>query len=108
MKYLFKVKKSQIILLVLYSLSNTLFTLGILYIINSAFAGAAPFGKNVTIPVYFLIVIASYVLNVGFQKSIIHYCFDFLYESEILLAEKLLKIKVQKLNAIGTERIFNT
>lgn len=103
---LFKVSTKQIICLLLYAISNTLLSFGIILIINNALAGNKAFLKDYTGLIFIAFVIYTYLLNIVFQKQLNQYSFGLLYDNEKRLFGKMLQISLNVLEKLGSQRFF--
>lgn len=101
-----KINLNKILLLIFYSLVNTLLTLGIIYILNVAITDENFKSKNYLIITFFSFIVYSYLLNLFFQKKIIDYTYNFVYDNELFLAKKLQSSSLKQLETLGTERIY--
>ena len=103
---MFKINLNKILLLIFYSLINTLLTLGIMYILNIAIIDENFNSKQYLIIIFFSFIVYSYLLNLFFQKKIIDYTYNFVYDNELFLAKKLQNSSLKQLENLGTERIY--
>ncbi|MCD9574051.1 cyclic peptide export ABC transporter [Flavobacterium soyae] len=101
-----KINLNKILLLIFYSLVNTLLTLGIIYILNVAITDENFKSKNYLRITFFSFIVYSYLLNLFFQKKIIDYTYNFVYDNELILAKKLQSSSLKQLETLGTERIY--
>lgn len=103
---MFKLKFSQVIYLVLYSIPNTILSFGIIYIMNSVISGKEGFLTDYMGLVFVSIVIYTYLLNVFFQKGINKYSFEILYENEKRIFDKILTAPLKTLERMGSQRFY--
>lgn len=103
---MFKLKFSQVIYLILYSVPNTLLSFGIIYIMNNVISGNQNFLTDYIGLVFVAIVIYTYLLNIIFQKAINKYSFGILYENEKVIFDKILKAPLITLEKIGSQRFY--
>ena len=104
---MFKLKFSQVIYLILYSVPNTLMSFGIIYIMNNVISGNEEFLNDYMGLVFVSIVIYTYLLNIIFQKGINKYSFEILYENEKKIFDKILKAPLLTLEKMGSQRFYN-
>lgn len=103
---MFNISLKNIIYLILYAIPNTILSFGIVYIINNALAGKENFLKDYMGIVFVAIVGYTYLLNIIFQKKLNKFSFNFLYENEKIIFEKILKAPLIKLEKLGSQRFF--
>ncbi|MBB6112607.1 putative ATP-binding cassette transporter/putative ATP-binding cassette transporter [Mucilaginibacter lappiensis] len=103
---MFKITWKNIVFLCLIAIPNTLFTFGILYIINGIVAGKNPFYASYIGQLFFLIVVLSFGLNMFLQRKIIAFTFNAIYENELKIFTSLQQTTLRQLEAIGPERIY--
>ena len=105
---MFKINARHIAYLLLYSLLNSILSLGILYVINNALAGKEDFLKDYIGIVFLAMIVYTYLLNIIFQKWLNNFCFKILYKNEKWLFGKMLKVPLIKLEKLGSQRFFTT
>ncbi|WP_367867920.1 cyclic peptide export ABC transporter [Pedobacter sp. WC2423] len=103
---MFKITWKNIVFLCLIAIPNTLFTFGILYIINGIIAGKNLFYADYIGQLFFLIVVLSFGLNMFLQRKIIAFTFNAIYENELKIFSSLQQTSLRQLEAIGSERIY--
>lgn len=103
---MFKITWKNIVFLCLLAIPNTLFTFGILYIINGIIAGKTLFYAAYIGQLFFLIVVLSFGLNMFLQRKIIAFTFNAIYENELKIFSSLQQTSLRQLEAIGPERIY--
>lgn len=101
-----KISLNKILLLVSYSLVNTLLTLGLISILNIAITDKNFESQHYLVIAFFSFIVFSYLLNLFFQKKIIDYAYDFVYDNELFLAKKLQNSSLKQFENLGTERIY--
>ncbi|MBW8683026.1 cyclic peptide export ABC transporter [Chitinophaga rhizophila] len=101
-----KVKSRQWLLIGIYALLNTACTVAILYIINMGIRGDRQFNTGSVGGIFFGIVIFSYLFNLFFQKYTVRYSYEFVYGTELRLAERIQQLTLHQQEAIGSERIY--
>jgi multidrug/microcin transport system ATP-binding/permease protein len=101
-----KINLKSILFLVLFAIPTTLLTLGILVILNSIVTGKElSFSGRLEI-VFFSMVALSFVLNVFFQRKIINYSNNLIYENEMRIMGDFLDASLSQLEKIGFQRIY--
>ncbi|MFH6990719.1 cyclic peptide export ABC transporter [Flavobacterium collinsii] len=101
-----KLSKKNILLLISYSIPNTILSFGILYIINNVISGNNDF-KNVNIGIVFVsLIICNYILNIIFQKRLNKYACTILYNNEKEIFSKVLNTPLITLEKMGTQRFY--
>ncbi|WP_281322349.1 cyclic peptide export ABC transporter [Flavobacterium aestivum] len=103
---MFKLKFSYVIYLLLYAIPNTIFSFGIVYIINNVISGKKDFITDYMGIVFVSTVIYTYLLNIIFQKKINQYSFEALYENEKKIFDKILKAPLITLEKLGSQRFY--
>lgn len=101
-----KISFKNIIYLVLYAVPNTIFSFGILYIINTVISGEKSFLANHTGIVFLSIVIITYLINIVFQRKLNQYAFKMLYKNEKIVFDKILKTPLITLEKLGSQRFY--
>ncbi|WP_426094751.1 cyclic peptide export ABC transporter [Flavobacterium sp. DSR2-3-3] len=101
-----KIKKSEILYLLLYAIPNTLLTFTIVYIINNVMAGDKAFLKDYMGIVFTSILVYTYLLNVIFQKKLNKFSFNLLYENEKKIFKQILSVPLLKLEQYGSQRFY--
>jgi len=101
-----KISIKNIIYLILYSIPNTIFSFGIVYIINNVISGEKDFLTDYMGIIFALIVVYTYLLNIIFQKKINKYSFEVLYENEKRIFDKILKTPLITLEKLGSQRFY--
>jgi multidrug/microcin transport system ATP-binding/permease protein len=103
---MFKLKFSQAIYLILYSIPNSVLSFGIIYIMNNVISGKAGFLTDYIGLVFTANVIYTYLLNIIFQKGINKHSFEMLYENEKKIFDKILKTPLITLEKMGSQRFY--
>lgn len=103
-----KISIKNIIYLAAYSIPNTIFSFGILYIINHVISGEKDFLEDYMGIVFVCIVVYTYLLNIIFQKKINKYSFEMLYDNEKKIFDKILKTPLLTLEKLGYQRFYTT
>lgn len=101
-----KIKKREILYLLLYAIPNTLLTFAIVYIINNVMAGNKAFLTNYMGIVFTSILVYTYLLNVIFQKKLNKFSFNMLYENEKRIFKQILSVPLLKLEQYGSQRFY--
>lgn len=101
-----KIKKREILYLLLYAIPNTLLTFAIVYIINNVMAGNEAFLKGYMGIVFTSILVYTYLLNVIFQKKLNKFSFNMLYENEKRIFKQILSVPLLKLEQYGSQRFY--
>jgi cyclic peptide transporter len=101
-----KIKKREILYLLLYAIPNTLLTFAIVYIINNVMAGNQAFLKDYMGIVFSSILVYTYLLNVIFQKKLNKFSFNMLYENEKRIFKQILSVPLLKLEQYGSQRFY--
>jgi len=101
-----KINFDKILLLIFYSLANTLLNLGLIFIINSAITDINFSSQHHLVLPFFSFIVYSYLLNLFFQKRLIDYTYNFVYDNELFLAKKLQDSSLKQLEALGNEKIY--
>jgi putative ATP-binding cassette transporter len=101
-----KISLQNFIYLILYSVPNTIFSFGVVYIINNVISGKEGFLIDYMGIVFVSLVIYTYLLNIIFQKRINKYSFDVLYENEKRIFDKILKTPLITLEKLGSQRFY--
>lgn len=101
-----KIKKREILYLLLYAIPNTLLTFAIVYIINNVMAGNKAFLSNYMGIVFTAILVYTYLLNVIFQKKLNQFSFNMLYENEKKIFKQILSVPLLKLEQYGSQRFY--
>ncbi|RBL88152.1 cyclic peptide export ABC transporter [Chitinophaga flava] len=104
---MFKITWRNLVFLCVVAIPNTCFTFGILYIINSIVAGRNVLFAAYQAPVFFLLVVLSFGLNVFLQRKIIAFTFHSIYRNEMKIFHCLQRTSLQQLEKIGPERIYS-
>jgi putative ATP-binding cassette transporter len=92
--------------LVLFSVPNTLLTLGILVIVNGILSGRKMMFQDKLGVIFFSIVGISFLLNILFQRKIISYSYRMIYESEVNIMKYFLQSRLSQLEKIGMQRVY--
>jgi cyclic peptide transporter len=103
---MFKITRRNLAFLCVVAIPNTFFTFGILYIINSIVAGRKIIFAEYQAPVFFLMVLLSFGLNIFLQRKVIAFTFNSIYENEMKIFRCLQRTSLQQLEKIGAERIY--
>lgn len=103
---MFKPDWKKILFLCLIAIPNSLFTFGILFIINSIVTGRTIFISADLDKLFFLIIALSFGLNLFFQRKIVGFTFNLIYENEIRIFQALRQTSLKQLETIGPERIY--
>jgi putative ATP-binding cassette transporter len=104
---MFKLNWKNVFFLSIVAIPNTLFSFGILFIINSIVLGKEHLlPADNTGAVFFLVVALSFALNVFFQKKIIRYTYDLIYKNELIIFKSLQQTSLNQLEKTGSERIY--
>ena len=103
---MFKLSVSNILFLFLFSIPNTLLSLGILVIINGVIIGRPFFSARHLGMIFFSMVVLSFLLNIFFQQKIVAYSYKLIYEHEVSIVEKFLKASFTQLEKIGFQRLY--
>ncbi|QHI35436.1 ABC transporter ATP-binding/permease protein YojI [Kordia antarctica] len=103
---MFKFKKKDILLVILYAIPNTILSFSVIYIINNVLSGNQNFLRDYMIIVFSAIIVYSYLLNIVFQKGLNKYAFKILYENEKKLFDQILKAPLITLENFGTQRFY--
>ena len=101
-----KIKKKEIIYLLLYAIPNTLLTFAIVYIINNVMAGNQAFLQGYMGIVFTAILVSTYLLNIIFQKKLNKFSFHLLYENEKKIFKQILSVPLLKLEQYGSQRFY--
>lgn len=101
-----KIKKKEILYLLLYAIPNTLLTFAIVYIINNVMAGNEAFLKDYIGIAFTSILVYAYLLNVIFQKKLNKFSFNMLYENEKKIFKQILSVPLLKLEQYGSQRFY--
>lgn len=101
-----KIKKREILYLLLYAVPNTLLTFAIVYIINNVMAGNTAFLNNYMGIVFTAVLVYTYLLNVTFQKKLNKFSFNMLYENEKKIFKQILSVPLLKLEQYGSQRFY--
>ncbi|TGD57489.1 cyclic peptide export ABC transporter [Flavobacterium humi] len=101
-----KIKKREILYLLLYAVPNTLLTFSIVYIINNAMAGNEAFLQGYMGIVFTAILVYTYLLNIIFQKKLNQFSFKLLYENEKKIFKQILSVPLVKLEQYGSQRFY--
>ena len=101
-----KIKKRQIIYLLLYAVPNTLLTFAIVYIINNVMAGNKAFLQGYMGIVFTAVLVYTYLLNIIFQKKLNEFSFDMLYQNEKNIFKQILSVPLLKLEQYGSQRFY--
>jgi len=103
---MFKITRGNFAFLCAIAIPNTFFTSGILYIINSIIAGKQLLFAEYQAPVFFLMVLFSFGLNIFMQRKIIAFTFRSIYQNEMKIFQTLQRTSLQQLEKLGAERIY--
>ncbi|MEM9824120.1 MAG: cyclic peptide export ABC transporter [Bacteroidota bacterium] len=103
---MFKLTFKNVLYLILYSIPNTLLTFGILYIINNALAGQAGFLDDYMVIVFVSLIVYCYLLNILFQKGLIRYTHEILYENEKRIFKEMMSTPLAVLEKYGPQRFY--
>ena len=101
-----KIKKRQIIYLLLYAVPNTLLTFAIVYIINNVMAGNKQFLTGYMGIVFTAILVYTYLLNIIFQKKLNKFSFNMLYQNEKNIFRQILNVPLLRLEQYGSQRFY--
>jgi len=105
---MFKISYTNIIYLILYAIPNTILTFSIVYIINNVISQNTSFLVDYMGIVFVAAILYSYLLNVHFQKKLIAYAFEILYENEKRVFDEMLKTPYLTLQKLGHQRFYTT
>lgn len=103
---MFKITWRNLVFLCVVAIPNTFFTFGILYIINSIVAGRKIMFASYQAPVFFLLVLLSFGLNIFLQRKTIAFTFNAIFENEMKIFRCLQRTSLRQLEKIGPERIY--
>ena len=103
---MFQISFKDVLYLILYAIPNTLFSFGILFIINNVISGHPEFLTDYMGMVFVAVVIYTYLLNIIFQKQLNKYSFSILYRNEKNIFDKILKTPLLTLEKLGSQRFF--
>lgn len=101
------IKKYHIIAIVAYTLGNSLITLSILKVINTAISQNLPtiqLGKLGML--FLLLVLAFYIINVIFYRCVTKYVYSKIYNLEIILVKLISGLTLAEFEKINREKIF--
>lgn len=101
-----KLKIREVLLLVLYTVPNSLLTLCIIYIISSVYTHNAVMFKGRLGIIFFAVTIASYLLDILFQRKIIGFTNDLIYDNEVKILDTVRKAQLMDLEKMGKDRIY--
>ncbi|MGH2666777.1 cyclic peptide export ABC transporter [Flavobacterium sp.] len=101
-----KIKKREIIYLLLYAVPNTLLTFAIVYIINNVMAGNDAFLSSYMWIVFTAVLVYTYLLNIIFQKKLNKFSFNLLYENEKKVFKQILSVPLLRLEQFGSQRFY--
>ena len=101
-----KISIKNFIYLILYSIPNTIFSFGIIYIINNVISNGKNFLTDYMGIVFVSIVIYTYLLNIIFQKNLNKYSFEILCENENKLFDKVLTANLITIEKFGFKRFY--
>ncbi len=103
---MFKINFKKYLILVVFSLPNTFLTMGLLYIINTFLTEDIENFPGYLIPIYFSIILYSYLLNIFFQTKLVNLNYSMIYESEVKILKILHKTTLIKFEKYGAERFY--
>jgi len=103
---MFKIFPRDVIYLLLYAIPNTILSFAILYIINNALSGNPKFLTNQMGWLFIGIVLATYLVNIVFQKKLNQYSFQLLYKNEKEIFRKILQAQLASLEKFGSQRFY--
>ncbi|MEO1626845.1 MAG: ABC transporter transmembrane domain-containing protein, partial [Bacteroidota bacterium] len=103
---MFQITTKDVIYLILYAVPNTLFSFGILFIINNVISGTEGFLNDYMWMVFVAVVLYTYLLNIVFQKRLNEYSFSILYRNEKNVFDKILRTPLLTLENLGTQRFY--
>ncbi|WP_459210868.1 cyclic peptide export ABC transporter [Aquimarina rhabdastrellae] len=103
---MFKLSIKDIIYLIIYAIPNTIFSFGILYIINNSISGGKEFFSDAEGWGFMGLVAGAYLLNIIFQKWLNRKTYKILYENEKIIFEKILNATLFKIEKSGMERFY--
>ncbi|UPK68831.1 cyclic peptide export ABC transporter [Chitinophaga filiformis] len=103
---MYKISLRQILFLLMFSVPNTLLTLGILVIVNGILSGRKMMFQDKLGIVFFSIVGISFLLNIFFQRKIIAYSYRMIYENEMNIMRYFLQSSLSQLEKIGMQRVY--
>ncbi|MAO18046.1 MAG: cyclic peptide transporter [Muricauda sp.] len=101
-----KFTAKNIFFLVLYSIPNTILSFLILYIINNSISGDDKLQIEYTGIIFISIIVCNYLLNMFFQKSLMKYSYNILYENEKNVFSKILNTSLLNFERLGSERFY--
>lgn len=96
------------LLLLLYSIPASLLNIGLLFIINGIISGTSFISGAYLWLVFFAMVICSFAANVLFQRKVIVYANQLIYENEMRLFRAIRQTTLSQLENFGTERVYST
>ncbi|OMP77908.1 cyclic peptide export ABC transporter [[Flexibacter] sp. ATCC 35208] len=103
---MFKISGRNILFLVLFSIPNTLLTMGILVIVNSVITGKQVIVTDHLNIVFFLMVGLAFLLNIISQNKIVDYSNKLIFENELRIMTTFQKAGLSQLEKIGFQRIY--
>lgn len=101
-----KFKLQNVLFIILYAIPNTIFSFGILYIINNAISRKGDFLNGYMWIAFFSIIVYSYLLNIIFQRKLNQYTHEILYENEKNIFKIILRTPLVTLQKHGSQRFY--
>lgn len=101
-----KISAKNVFFLISYSIPNTVFSFLILYIINNTISDNNEFQSEYIGLFFIIVVLSNYILNLFFQRRLMKYSYNILYDNEKKVFSKILNTSLIKFERLGSERFY--
>lgn len=102
-----KINYKKVLSLLMFSIPSTLLNVGILFILSTFFTKDIDAIPNYTVPVFFLFIVYSYLINILFQTELVKYNYFMVYGNEVQVLKILHNKSLIAFEKYGSEKFYN-